>query len=547
MENMAKLRVKDLARELGLSSKELIYKLRNELDFQVNTADSTLDEKQTLLVKEFIKANKELSPEKIEEIIVKISNFRNIKKADLTIDFRERELKVITGENGVGKSSLLLCLGCLVMPTLFSKLKISDGDFEVLFELKLTNNEITQFYLNKNIKNWTRQGNKDGFQMKKIKGYFESSLEYLGSRRVAIDSVKDRSYLLETVVNSNELLEREEFLIENMNYILFGKRSGKFDSLVRSKERFSQDGQKFYYYGLKIGDNIIPESQFSAGEKFLLYILKFLQTFQRRPNEKRLLVIDEIDLSLHPFAQYRLGNFIENFVKEQKNLFVIVCTHSIPLIEAISNEHILLMKNKEGILSFEKTTSNYVSWIMYGKKNYKNMILVEDHMAKLLVKKILVRNLKFTDSLETFVLPIGGWRQVKEVYREHKNKAVLSSSNVIIALDGDVRKEAEKELKEALFLPFGKIEKTIVDSFVNGELKELEISFLSIDDLEEFKRSLRMKRKDHKKAFKTLRDKLAKLRRESKDRTEDWLLDILISKFSGEVREFAESLKEKLK
>jgi len=37
------------------------------------------------------------------------------------------------------------------------------------------------------------------------------------------------------------------------------------------------------------------------------------------------------------------------------------------------------------------------------------------------------------------------------------------------------------------------------------------------------------------------------LRRESKDRTEDWLLDILISKFSGEVREFAESLKEKLK
>jgi len=544
---MAKLRVKDLARELGLSSKELIYKLRNELDFQVNTADSTLDEKQTLLVKEFIKANKELSPEKIEEIIVKISNFRNIKKADLTIDFRERELKVITGENGVGKSSLLLCLGCLVMPTLFSKLKISDGDFEVLFELKLTNNEITQFYLNKNIKNWTRQGNKDGFQMKKIKGYFESSLEYLGSRRVAIDSVKDRSYLLETVVNSNELLEREEFLIENMNYILFGKRSGKFDSLVRSKERFSQDGQKFYYYGLKIGDNIIPESQFSAGEKFLLYILKFLQTFQRRPNEKRLLVIDEIDLSLHPFAQYRLGNFIENFVKEQKNLFVIVCTHSIPLIEAISNEHILLMKNKEGILSFEKTTSNYVSWIMYGKKNYKNMILVEDHMAKLLVKKILVRNLKFTDSLETFVLPIGGWRQVKEVYREHKNKAVLSSSNVIIALDGDVRKEAEKELKEALFLPFGKIEKTIVDSFVNGELKELEISFLSIDDLEEFKRSLRMKRKDHKKAFKTLRDKLAKLRRESKDRTEDWLLDILISKFSGEVREFAESLKEKLK
>ncbi len=52
---MAKMRVYQLAKELGMSSKELIGKLRDELDIQVKNAQSGLDEKQVMLVKEFIK------------------------------------------------------------------------------------------------------------------------------------------------------------------------------------------------------------------------------------------------------------------------------------------------------------------------------------------------------------------------------------------------------------------------------------------------------------------------------------------------------------
>ncbi|WP_457567078.1 translation initiation factor IF-2 [Desulfurobacterium sp.] len=52
---MAKTRVYQLAKELGMSSKELIEKLKNELDIQVKNAQSGLDEKQVMLVKEFIK------------------------------------------------------------------------------------------------------------------------------------------------------------------------------------------------------------------------------------------------------------------------------------------------------------------------------------------------------------------------------------------------------------------------------------------------------------------------------------------------------------
>ncbi|ADY73340.1 translation initiation factor IF-2 [Desulfurobacterium thermolithotrophum DSM 11699] len=79
---MAKVRIHQLAKELGMSSKELIKKLREELDIQVKSIHSGLDEKQVMLVKEFIKPvqvevskatiedkskEKELPKEKVED------------------------------------------------------------------------------------------------------------------------------------------------------------------------------------------------------------------------------------------------------------------------------------------------------------------------------------------------------------------------------------------------------------------------------------------------------------------------------------------------
>ncbi len=69
---MAKMRVHQLAKELGMSSKELMKKLKEELDIQVKSIHSGLDEKQVMLVKEFIKPvevvkKKEVKEEKIKK------------------------------------------------------------------------------------------------------------------------------------------------------------------------------------------------------------------------------------------------------------------------------------------------------------------------------------------------------------------------------------------------------------------------------------------------------------------------------------------------
>ncbi|TCK04471.1 translation initiation factor IF-2 [Phorcysia thermohydrogeniphila] len=63
---MAKVRVHQLAKELGMSSKELIEKLK-ELEIPVKSPSSSLDEKQVMLVKEFLEPVEVPAREVVEE------------------------------------------------------------------------------------------------------------------------------------------------------------------------------------------------------------------------------------------------------------------------------------------------------------------------------------------------------------------------------------------------------------------------------------------------------------------------------------------------
>jgi translation initiation factor IF-2 len=72
---LAKLRVHQLAKELGIPAKELLAKLKEEFDIDVKSVHSGLDEKQVLLVREYLapqvveKKEEEKEVEKEEEVV----------------------------------------------------------------------------------------------------------------------------------------------------------------------------------------------------------------------------------------------------------------------------------------------------------------------------------------------------------------------------------------------------------------------------------------------------------------------------------------------
>ena len=98
---MAKVRVHQLAKELGIPSKELLEKLRNELDMQVKSIHSSLDEKQVMLVKEFIKpieVKEELHQKEVKEVVREKKEVKEEKKVEAVETQPKEEKKEVKAE-----------------------------------------------------------------------------------------------------------------------------------------------------------------------------------------------------------------------------------------------------------------------------------------------------------------------------------------------------------------------------------------------------------------------------------------------------------------
>ena len=69
-------------------------------------------------------------------------------------------------------------------------------------------------------------------------------------------------------------------------------------------------------------------------------------------NTKSLIIIDEIDISLHPKAQQRLVKKLKEFSIEY-NLTILIATHSLPIIDATEGKSLFYTENNIGNLTFQ--------------------------------------------------------------------------------------------------------------------------------------------------------------------------------------------------
>jgi predicted ATP-dependent endonuclease of OLD family len=193
--------------------------------------------------------------------------------------------------------------------------------------------------------------------MPKLKGVVESSI-LSGTRFTKVNSyIKEKLEYKE----GDTINKVSSFIIENMNYILYGTKQNRYKfnnlyqieatrKLMRTvKGVKGENGEtkkesyiaNFTYIALKLNDNdYIKEHLFSTGEYFLLKLLKFLDTFKTNKNNvvPALIIIDEIELSLHPLAQSRLIQKL-NELSGIYNLIVIFASHSLQILDYISPDN----------------------------------------------------------------------------------------------------------------------------------------------------------------------------------------------------------------
>ena len=277
--------------------------------------------------------NQKNSNEKIELIdSFKIENFYSIKEVDISLN-GNKEVYIV-GENGDGKSLLLQALAIGLVGVnegeVFDLVK-SQKDFKI--EVKDTSNNV---YDSKN-------------------NYYKYLLAYGASRYSFCQIKEDKSGYLSLFSSSYDLTDPIEWLkyldhkeksenstisVEKIKEILIDILNKDIDIKV------SADSVEF----IEKGSSVAFE-QLSSGYRGVITIVCDIisKMYQKEPNISRVsdfggvVLIDEVDLHLHPKWKYR---FIKKLREIFPNIQFIVTTHSISVVSGASREALFLRTQK---------------------------------------------------------------------------------------------------------------------------------------------------------------------------------------------------------
>jgi len=194
----------------------------------------------------------------------------------------------------------------------------------------------------------------------------------------------------------------------------------------------------------------IREDYFSSGEFFVVNLYKMIIS------ECKLIVIDEIDISLDAAAQVNLIQAI-NELCEKYDKKVIFTTHSLPIMRIIYRdigEPILMLDSKDDAVTLNEVSYGFVMGELFGFRDYDKYILTEDIMLEKYIYKI-ISGIETNKKIK--IIYIGGASQVHDLMKRNKTyEFICNSKDMISILDGDSKEKVKGE--NIYYSPFLDIE-----------------------------------------------------------------------------------------
>lgn len=404
-----------------------------------------------------------------------IHKIKHIKDAEFTMRLT-RGLYAITGENGSGKSTIVTCASSSFFNMQMNEyIGNTEDDAKITLELP----DGSCVYSKKNGR-WRRKF-KGTF---KLNGFYEGSLIF-GNRFRNTSYEKLRKL---DKANPHSLQQADQFIRENLGQILHGNKDFYEKLFVLDHRGTSFSGDVFFYE-----KNGVRVSQFhmSTGENLLISILNSINLKNSSRVDRDitgLILLDEIELALHPAALKRLVMFLAKIANEY-NYAIYFSTHSIELVSAIKPQNIYFIERyaDHTIEILNPCYPAYATRILYDHDGYDKVIMVEDDLAKEIIKR-LIKSERLLQNRLVHVLPCGGYANVISLATEVvRDNLLTKKTSLSIVLDADV--------------------KTDIESFITnkGVGRNLPISYLPIESLEKFLRKNLFQSVDHK-LFRILND-----------------------------------------
>ena len=406
----------------------------------------------------------------------------------------ENGLYAIVGNNGTGKSTIMACLSQLIN---------NSGLNWTLKEKDFSNNSYIEFIFNGKVNHWVNKNrywvleNEKKGQVETIRfnGTYEGSLFY-GSR--FNDSKKVDSLLSQGRIHDTEIIDADDFIVTHMGNILHNK-PGYYSAIKKIRNRsVSSDLQlKNTPYFQKTDYSLISQYRMSSGECLLISLLHFIyNSIVRRSlpaNEPVLLLIDEIELALHPIAITNLFTLLQGLTDEYENLTVLLTSHSPEVIHRINPQSMYKLERvNETENNFNVVNPCYPSYAIrdvYTNDGPDFLLLVEDTLAKIIVKRA-INKLDLDTSRLISVVPVGGWHNVLKFQEELLTNNILGvGKKVFSILDGDVQGSIPKEYSslKKLFLPINSVEKYLLKILIHEPnlalKKQINDKFFQIESL----------------------------------------------------------------
>lgn len=169
-----------------------------------------------------------------------------------------------------------------------------------------------------------------------------------------------------------------------------------------------------------------------AGEDTLIDLFYTLQ----ETLAESLVVIEEIELGLHPQAQIRLAQELMD-IALTKRLQIVTSSHSQPFIDSVPRlARVLLEYTGNGHQVIYSPTTRFAVGQITGQSYPELKVYCEDEFAASLIERILPG--RILQRIQ--VIPVGGWTQVIAQYKAHRRGQF--EERCFVVLDGD-RTDAE--------------------------------------------------------------------------------------------------------
>lgn len=400
---------------------------------------------------------------------------------DLTIELPvDKGLYAITGQNGAGKSTVATCASSvffnMTMKDYFGE---TPSDSKIEFEY----NGAKKIYHKEHGK-WVSKK----LGQLELKGFYEGSLIFGNRfRNTSYNNLRKLDKISTTL-----LKPASDFIRENLGLILHNNRNfyEKLYSINPGAIRHIGNfyGDIFYY---EIKGKLVSQFHMSTGENLLISILNSLNirnSDRTTLNIPCILLLDEIELALHPSSLKRLVVFLKT-IANQFNYAIYFSTHSLELISSIKPENIYFL-NRHSDHTLELINPCYPAYatrMLYDHTGYDYIILVEDDLAREIIKRLLKQNALWGNKL-IYVLPCGGFTNVIDLGQEVVSSNLVGKiSNISIILDSDIKAQAEKYIAK------------------KGISNNIPLNYLPIESLEKYLKSKLFDNVDHR-LFRQLND-----------------------------------------